>query len=184
MDYLDLFCIFMAFLGFSLGFFGIKFLNKNKNKNINNNNININNNINNNNAFPQQNSPNRYTAPLTQQQQQQQQQQQHQHQHQHCQNPQPKIHYISSSSLSQMFSEHYDRRWVTIFGFPQEKIELVVDELSKFGNILEMKYPHQTNANWVYLKFDSEATASYILNLGSLSFNKFMLGFVPYKDKL
>eukprot|EP01132_Coremiostelium_polycephalum_P002574 gene2574-3188_t len=92
--------------------------------------------------------------------------------------------YTPSIVDSQLYSDKYDKRWLTIFGFNQSYAEVIVDELSKYGTILETSFPPQSNANWIYVKFDSEYIANDLLKKNGIIIGNFMIGISPYKEKI
>uniref|UniRef100_UPI003908BC62 Nup35 n=1 Tax=Dictyostelium discoideum TaxID=44689 RepID=UPI003908BC62 len=91
---------------------------------------------------------------------------------------------LLSIPVNSIYEEKYDKRWLTVFGFSHDKTDLIVDELSKYGNIIEIEYPQQPNCNWIYLKFESEYSSIDLLKKNGLILGNCMIGIVPCKEKI
>ncbi|EGC36168.1 hypothetical protein DICPUDRAFT_151401 [Dictyostelium purpureum] len=88
---------------------------------------------------------------------------------------------LASFAYGYAYDGKFDRRWVTVYGFPLEIGPSVVNEFSKYGKILKVEYPRQSAANWILLKFESKEIASYLIKNGGTIFENYRIGAIPFK---
>ncbi|XP_063227612.1 nucleoporin NUP35 [Bacillus rossius redtenbacheri] len=85
-----------------------------------------------------------------------------------------------SSPLSQ--TETWDNNWVTVFGFPANTTQAVIQHFSHFGTIVDRRLPNQ--GNWVHLRYQGRLECHKALaNNGRVLLGRVMIGVLPCKDK-
>eukprot|EP01133_Synstelium_polycarpum_P012309 gene12309-14438_t len=89
--------------------------------------------------------------------------------------------YYKSPEDNQLFADKFDKRWLTIFGFPLAQSEQILNGLLGDVTIVETKYP-QGNTNWMHIKLETEAIASDLLCKNGMIIANYMIGIVPCKD--
>ncbi|KYQ89672.1 hypothetical protein DLAC_09638 [Tieghemostelium lacteum] len=77
-----------------------------------------------------------------------------------------------------------DKRWVKVYGYQQHDLSLVLDELSRYGNILDREFPSK-DFNFLYLKYEYEySTFDLLKKSGNFSIGNSIIGFTLCPDKL
>ncbi|GAM20484.1 hypothetical protein SAMD00019534_036590 [Acytostelium subglobosum LB1] len=90
--------------------------------------------------------------------------------------------YFSPTADSQhLYSDKYDKRWVTVFGFPLASSDVILDVIETHAHIVELKYPH-ANAHWIHIRLESESVANDLLTKNGLIHGNYMIGITPCKD--
>jgi hypothetical protein len=73
--------------------------------------------------------------------------------------------------------------WVTVFGFPSDQLDFVLDLFSKHGNIVNHKKPPQ--GNWVHIRYSSIVHARQALSRNGKVFGgSLMIGVIPCTDRV
>ncbi|XP_063685125.1 nucleoporin NUP35-like isoform X1 [Bolinopsis microptera] len=81
-----------------------------------------------------------------------------------------------------MYEEPLPDTWVTVFGFPSNSSESVLQHFSQFGKITKFEKPSQ--GNWLHLMFESKIQARKALSRsGSVLNRDIMIGVVPCTDQ-
>ncbi|EGG19789.1 hypothetical protein DFA_06890 [Cavenderia fasciculata] len=87
-----------------------------------------------------------------------------------------------TADTSELYSDKYDKRWLTIFGFPLSASDLVLDEIGSTATIVETKYPASNASNWMHIQLENESIASDLLSKNGTIIGNYMVGITPYKD--
>jgi nuclear pore complex protein Nup53 len=73
--------------------------------------------------------------------------------------------------------------WITVFGFPQTAVSLILSHFSQCGTIIDKILPTQ-NGNWIHLKFTSRLECDKALNYNcKIICNNLMIGVIHCNDE-
>lgn len=105
--------------------------------------------------------------------------------------PGPKHNFTSSPQIhaTAVTSHHHNQPpqvsefWVTVFGFPHSATKMILSHFSQCGNIVDKMHPHQSNGNWIHLRFTSRLECDKALNYNEKILNNYcMVGVTRCKD--
>uniref|UniRef100_A0A914CDN8 Nucleoporin NUP35 n=1 Tax=Acrobeloides nanus TaxID=290746 RepID=A0A914CDN8_9BILA len=71
--------------------------------------------------------------------------------------------------------------WLTVFGFPRDNVQDVMNLFARHGNIVAHKIPAE--GNWVHIRYSSLVHVKQALSRNAQTYNGIMLGVVSCTDK-